>query len=341
MRTAFGKTFAGSAGFLDTATYGLPPQFLTRELRRWLGEWELGRLNAAGHDEAVTRARTAFASLTGTDVDQVAMGGSVSALVGIVAASLRANSRIAVLPREFTSLTFPFAAQGGRGITLHEVPSAEDLCSPGWDVVAVSVVQSADGSVVDLEALRAAHAGTDTLVVLDVTQAAGWMDLHLDWADVVVGAGYKWLLAPRGIAWAAFSERIRSTTVPMAANWYAGTDPWSSVYGLPMRLAESGRSFDASPAWFSALGAGLVMPWLASLDMALISAHTVGLANTLRKHSHMEPSPSPIVSLPEKADHMRMRAAGIRAAQRAGAVRVAFHLYNDESDLDLLISAIT
>ena len=342
MGISFGEMFDGSAGFLDTATYGLPPQFVTRALQRWLRDWDLGALDAVAQDESVTQARSAFASLTGTETDRISMGGSASTLLGPVAASIRPNSSVAVLPQEFTSLTFPFAAQCDRGVRVLEVPSADVLYEPGrWDVVAVSVVQSADGSVVDLQALRDAYAGTDTLIVLDVTQAAGWMELRLDWADVVVGAGYKWLLAPRGIAWAAYSQRVAANMVPLSANWYAGVDPWSSVYGLPLRLATNGRSFDTSPSWFSARGAGLRMPWLASLETSAVAAHAVGLANSLRAHLDIEPTPSPIVSLPGKTDPGRLAAAGIRAAQRAGAVRVAFHLYNDESDLEMLISAIS
>ena len=49
----------------------------------------------------------------------------------------------------------------------------------GHDLVAVSVVQSADGAIVDLDGLR----GDRQAVLLDVTQAAGWLPLRLDWAD--------------------------------------------------------------------------------------------------------------------------------------------------------------
>ena len=35
-----------------------------------------------------------------------------------------------------------------------------------------------------------------------------------------------------------------------------------------------------------------------------------------------------------------LRNAGIRAAVRAGAVRVGFHLYNTEDDLDRLVDAL-
>ena len=72
-----------------------------------------------------------------------------------------------------------------------------------FDLVAVSVVQSADGRLVDLDALRAARA-SGTTVVLDATQSLG-----LAPGRPRVGRrrrlarGYKWLLCPRGVAWLA------------------------------------------------------------------------------------------------------------------------------------------
>jgi selenocysteine lyase/cysteine desulfurase len=160
------------------------------------------------------------------------------------------------------------------------------------------------------------------------------------WADVTVAAVYKWLLAPRGTAWMSLSDRVGRIVTPHAANWYAGEQPWQSIYGLPLRLADSARRFDASPAWFSALGAGLTLPWLASLDGAAIELHAVGLANRARAELGLPQCNSAIVSIPIDAAADKLRAAGIRAAVRAGAVRVGFHLYNTENDLDRLVDAL-
>ena len=49
--------------------------------------------------------------------------------------------------------------------------------------------------------------------------------------------------------------------------------------------------------------------------------------------------PSAIVSIPTPAAE-EIRQAGIRASIRAGAVRVGFHLYNTEDDLDRLLDVL-
>jgi selenocysteine lyase/cysteine desulfurase len=127
---------------------------------------------------------------------------------------------------------------------------------------------------------------------------------------------------------------------PHAANWYAGEAPWQTIYGLPLRLADSARRFDVSPTWFSALGAGLTLPWLASLDGEVVQAHCLGLANRLRVELDLPQQDSAIVSLPIEGAAERLQRAGIRASIRAGAIRVGFHLYNNENDLDRLLDAL-
>lgn len=341
MREAFGAEFAGAEGFLNSPTYGLPPQFLVDALHRCIADWQAGTMDAASFDEPVRLGRAGYAALAGVPVESVTFAGNVSAALGLVASAVPDGSRVAVLKGEFTSTTFPFAAQAARGVTVTELSSDELIGSAAeYDVVSVSLVQSATGAMLDSAALRAAIKGSDTLTVVDVTQAAGWKHLELGWADVTVAGVYKWLLAPRGTAWMSLSDRIASRMTPHAANWYAGEEPWQSIYGLPLRLACDARRFDASPAWFSALGSGLTLPWLASLDRATVESHTVGLANRLRTEIGLPRQDSAIVSLPVADAAERLQRAGIRAAVRAGAVRVGFHLYNTEEDLDRLLDAL-
>lgn len=308
-----------------------------------IADWRTGGTQPADFDPDVATARAAWADLVGFDADDVATGGAVSQLIGLIAACVADGTRVLTVAGEFTSVTFPFAAQAHRGVEITEVAPADLLESirPGVDLVVMSVVQSADGAVVDLDGLRAAAAASGTRVLLDVTQALGWLPLRLGWADYVVGSSYKWLLAPRGAAWLGIRRDLQSAIVPQVANWYAGSDPWAAIYGLPLRLADNARRLDMSPVWFAQRGAAVSLTWLAGLDMAAVREHCVGLADATLTGLGLAPRGSAIIALDVTPDAVtRLAEAGVVAAVRVGRTRISFHLYNTAEDVDLVLGAI-
>ncbi|HEY4419986.1 MAG TPA: aminotransferase [Pseudonocardia sp.] len=338
MRRAFGQQFDVPSGYLNTAGIGIPSAAVADAVEAAIRQWCTGGGRPGAFDEPVEVARAAFGSLVGVDASRVAIGSAVSPLLGLIAASVPDGTRVLVASGEFTSVSWPFAAQAARGVTVTEVELGKlGELAGDHDLVAVSVVQSADGRVVDLDALRAAQAG-GTRVVLDATQALGWFDADLGWADVVVAAAYKWLLTPRGVAWMAVRPGFE--VVPHQAGWYAAADRWGSIYGLPMQLAPDARSLDTSPAWYCHSGAAVALPWLAGLDRAAVHAHCVGLADGFRAALGMEPAGSAIVAVRTPGAMDRLTAAGVVASGRAGAARLAFHLYNTDADRDRALDAL-
>jgi selenocysteine lyase/cysteine desulfurase len=335
VRHAFGTTFDVEGVYLNTPSIGVPPRPVVDAVSATVAAWGRAETSAPGFDGAVATARQAFAQLVGVPETSVTIGSAVSGLLGLVAASLPAGTRVLTAEREFTSVSFPFAAAGHEVV---EVPLAEvPHRAVDADVVAVSVVASADGAVVDLAALRAA-VGPDTLVVLDATQSLGWLPADLAWADAVAAAGYKWLLSPRGAAWMALSDRLAARVAPAQSGWYAGG--WDAIYGLPLRLHGDARRFDLSPVWLAQVGAAAALPWLASLDAAAVRDHAVGLANRVRAGLRMPASGSAIVSVRRDGAADRLAAAGVRAAVRDGAARLGFHLHNTADDADAALAAL-
>jgi selenocysteine lyase/cysteine desulfurase len=335
MRSAFGETFDVPAGYLNTASVGIPPATVADATATAISLWRTGSVQPAEYDKHVAMAREAWARLIGVPHTWVASGASVSQMVSLVAAGLPDGTRVVTVGGEFTSAVFPFAA---RGLPVTEVTHAElPIAARAHDLVAVSVVQSADGTVADLDALR--EAGTP--VLLDATQAVGWLPLRLDWAEWVVGGSYKWLLAPRGAAWLSVRPDMFERTRPIAANWYAGEDPWQAVYGLPLRLAADARRFDLSPVWFSQVGAAAAVPWLAGLDTAAVHDHCVRLADATLAGLGLPPRGSAIVSVDAPDAAARLASAGITSAIRAGRPRLSFHLYNTDEDVEMVLESLS
>jgi selenocysteine lyase/cysteine desulfurase len=339
---ALTSSCAPDPGYLNTASLGVPPVRTVELMRSLLERWQRGQLSPPEFDDHVRRARAAFATLAGIEETSVAIGATVSDLVGVVAASLPDGARVVIAEGEFTSLLFPFLAHADRGVTVDELPLEElpGLSGPA-DLVAVSAVQSSDGRIADLDGIRRAARACGARTLVDTTQACGWLAVDGSAFDYLVCGAYKWLLSPRGTAFLAVRPELLDGLRPSSAGWYAGEDPWTSIYGSPLRLAHDARRLDVSPAWFSWAGAAESMELLVGLDPAAVQAHDVGLANSLRSALGLPASNSAIVTVdvPDAAD--RLARAGIRSAVRAGRVRLSFHVYNDSHDVELAVAALT
>lgn len=285
------------------------------------------------------RSRVMLAELLGVPVGTIALGSTVSELVALLAAALPAGSRVLTATGDFTSLLFPWAVQSARGIETIEVPLSElaDRIDAQTSAVAVSLVQSGNGSMLEVEELLDAAAAHDVLTVVDVTQAAGWLPVNASRFDAVVGAAYKWLMAPRGTAYLYVKEERWPSLLPLHAGWCAGPDPAETYYGLPLRLADTARRFDTSPAWFSWVGAAPALELLLELGIAAIREHNVALARRFSAGIGVDPSDSAIVAV---SGRLRGHSTDVRVSSRGGQLRASFHLYNDEHDVDALVAAL-
>lgn len=153
---------------------------------------------------------------------------------------------------------------------------------------------------------------------------------------------YKWLCCPRGVAFLTVSDRALGELRPVQAGWYAGEDVWSSCYGPTMALAADARRLDVSPAWQAWSGAVPALEHLASLDMDAVWRHATRLGDRLCVGLGLAPQGRAIVTWadPTGTDLARLADAGLVASGRAGRVRVAFHLWNDDADVDAVVSAL-
>lgn len=280
------EAFAGAstAGYLDTATFGLPPDATAAALEQAVEDWRSAR-DWLRWEEDGEACRALFAGLVGARSRDVALLPAVSVAAGLVAASIGAGrgDNVVCYEREFHSALFPWLLLEREGVEVRLRPL--DGLADGVDartrLVAVSTVQSADGRVANLEALR------DT------------------------GAG----------------SRSQTST---------------SYYGPPPSLTPAARRLDTSLPWLLAAGARPSLELLASLGVERIAEHDHGLAWRFCSGLGIPETGSPIVQVQvARADAAveRLSAAGVTCSARAGALRFAFHLYNDEPDVDRALEA--
>ena len=336
------QLWSARPGWLNTASYGLPPQPGWDALQAALADWRTGATSWAGWGEATVAARAGFARLIGVPGADVAVGSQVSQVIAPVATSIPDGARVVVPEIEFTSNLFPWLVHGDR-LKVRTVPADRlaETVAAGCDVVAFSLVQSATGEVSDYAGIVAAARATGAMVVVDASQACGWLPFDGTLADVVAVAGYKWLMGPRGTAFAYLNPAVRDRLRPIAAGWYAGADTHGSYYGPEMRLADDARRFDVSPAWFSWVGAAPAIAVVEQIGVAAIHDHNVALANRFLAGLDRPPGDSAIVTVDAPGAEAKLAAAGVRAAVRAGRVRASFHIYNTDADVALAVEALT
>lgn len=337
------RLWSAQPGWLNTVSYGLPPKPAWDAVQSALSDWRCGLGSWEAWSESTERSRELFARLIGVRADQVAVGATVSELIGLVAATVPDGAHVVAAEGDFTSLLFPWMVHADRGVEVRSVPvgSLADAVDCRTTVVAFSLVQSATGQIADLDAIVHAARAHDALVIVDATQACGWLPVTAAAVDGLACGAYKWLMSPRGSAFLAVSDRLRDRLRPLHAGWYAGEDIHASYYGLPLRLARCARRLDTSPAWFSWVGTAPALEVIEQIGIDPIHAHNVALANRFRAGLGLADGDSAIVSAAIPGAEGKLAAAGIRAAARAGQLRVSFHVYSTEDDVDTALNALT
>jgi selenocysteine lyase/cysteine desulfurase len=328
-------------GYLDTATYGLPSRSTLAAVEEALASWR-GRGSWLGWEQDGEACRELFARIIGAEPGDIAFVAAASVAAGIVAASLPvgADANVVLYERDFDSVLFPWRPLAEKGVELRTLPL--DRLADGVDektaLVAVSLVQSSDGRMPDLPALKA----TGVRLFLDGTQAVGGIPVDLGGVDYLVAHSYKWLLSPRGLCFFYVRADRLDEITPWLAGWKSRSDAFADYYGAP-ELAADAHRLDISIPWFSTGGARASLEMIAGLGPEEIGAHNLALARSFAAELGLPEPASPILRVQvddAEAAVERLKRAGVSCSARSGSIRFAFHLYNDEEDVALALEAL-
>jgi cysteine desulfurase/selenocysteine lyase len=302
------------------------------------------------------------------DSAQVAIVGSASEILGQLPMLLqpRPKSTILAVSSDFPAITRPWlrlAAHKDHTVRFVDDQPTCDLTDTlieaideSTSAVAVSSVQYATGTVVDISRLRQRTARVGARLIVDATQAAGAVRVDAAaWdADAVVASGYKWLGGHGGVALAIMSPRLLEQ-IPPLPGWMGASDPFG-FDATSVSLANDARRYTQSTMSYASM-AGLVVAveQLLSLGEARIEAHARTLAAMLVSNASKigwqpfrkvgDPASSPhIISLGRARESVqaiveRLRSQNIVCGTRGGRIRISLAPYNDESDVNTLIEA--
>ena len=337
--------FAAGRGYLAACTLGLPAD-VTRDARARATS-SAGRPGTAGASEysaALERARGHAATLLGVEPERIATGSQVSVFAALAAASAPAGAEVVCVDGDFSSVVAPFLARGD--LRVRHVPLAElaDAIGPDTWMVVVLARAVGDGRGRRRGIRRRGRTGRRR------TRARRHHAGHRAGCRPPTSRPTSSSATPTsGSARRAARRSPRSRPralaelTPLTAGWYSGTDPWTSCYG-PTCTSPRTRAASTSPPPGTPGPARRRRSGSPPRSTPRRCAPTrSGLANAFRQRLGLGARPTARSSTwpdADGADLAALAAAGITASGRAGRARVAFHVWNDDEDVDLAATAL-
>lgn len=363
----------GQAVYLNQAALGLLGRPAVEAMHRFLDDvGRHGNLHLSDEDEAafLDALRVQAAAMLGTSERQVALVSGASELLGQAPLLLAPpeDGAVVLVGSDFPAVTRPWLLaeeRGGPVVRFVIDAAATDLTDAivaavdeRTAVVAVSSVQYATGSRVDVPRLRAATDAVGARLVIDATQQAGAEAIDAArWnADLIVSSGYKWLGGHGGVAIGAIDESLLDRAPPFPG-WMGAPDPFS-FDATRLLVADGGRRYTQSTmSYVSVAGLTAAMTQLSACGAAAISAHASALARGLVDGLRaLGWRPFRELDAPGASHHLislgndgglpagtmsHLSAAGIVCGSRGGRIRVSLAPYNDGSDIGALIAAFS
>ncbi len=342
--------------YANTAAFGL----LHEDLLEWRQDHDMDYLIGGGAMKMesmglISDARNSVGEFFGCDRKRVALLPNFSLGVNMLAEGLDKSHHILLLKDDYPSLNWPFER---RGFTISYVAADENLeeniskkiKAGGISVLALSLVQWLTGIQIDLEWLKGLKKSyPDLIIIADGTQFCGATEFCFkdSGIDILGASGYKWLLAGSGNGFMLFDEGISGRISVKNIGFNSANTDLSARDGI--RFAKYFEPGHLDSLCFGSLHFALEM--LRKTGMDRIDAHNRNLGklakarfeelgllagSVIRRKHH-----STIFNITgdEKLlNHLKTNK--VACSQRGGGIRLGFHVYNTENDVDRIVDIL-
>ena len=312
--------------------------------------------------------RDRFARLLNATTDEIAVTTSVSAGVSSLLSGLKLppdRNKIVMSDFEFPTIGQNVHAQELVGAKVQHVPASADVTIPlegiadaideETGLVAITHVCFRNGSTTDVkEVVRMAHE-VGALVLLDSFQAVGAIPIDVRELDVdfVVGGTLKYLLGSAGLAFLYCRADLLPEIVPTQTGWFADKDIFEmDIYDYSP--SDTARKFESGTPPVPNIYAGIAgMDLMDEIGIAATEQHVRRLTDLLidgldRIGAKMVTPRDPAKRGPMIAvattDDLGLAAAleeeGILTAPRDGNLRLSWHCYNSQEDVEAVVAGI-
>ncbi len=317
------------------------------------------------------KARSLFAQLINAEAKDIAIVPSASYGLAIAAKNIKiaAGQKILVLDEQFPSNIYcwqELAKQTGAEIVTVKTPSDHNWTPVVLDAIDDTVTVAAlphchwtDGALLDLEKISMKLKSHGAKLVLDITQSIGALPIDVNRVkpDFLVAACYKWMLGPYSLGFVYAAPEFQKGE-PIEHNWinragsenFAGLVDYQSNYQPGAKRFDMGQraNFSLMPMAIAALEQ--LLAWGCSNIQQTLCEMTDGIANSCKELGftplprqfraghflglrHSEGLPKDLLE--------RLMAKDIYISVRGASLRVTPHLFNNDTDAERLISALS
>jgi selenocysteine lyase/cysteine desulfurase len=324
---------------------------------------------AARFDAEIERARGSAAALLGVAPDEIAFVKNTTHGLGLVAAGLdwRAGDRIVSCDLEYPSNVYPWWGLRERGVETVLLPGLEGrlplerieaaLRDPAVRLVALSSVEFGSGFRNDLAAIGGLCRDRGALFCVDAIQSLGCLPIEpAAWGIHFLAAdGHKWLCSVEGCGVFYCARPLLQSLRPAFLGWRSVASNLDFDRYQTELHPSAVRFEEGTPNTPGAFALGAAIDLVLELGIEAIAARVLALTDQLvdglRARGARVLSPrgageaSGIVSFtwrdePPARTAARLRQQRIFTVARRGGVRASPHFYNDEDELDALLSSL-
>ncbi len=327
------------------------------------------RIGPADFFDDLERLRTLFAQLIHGDPDGVAVVPAASYALSTAAANVSASAgdRIVILADQYPSNVYPWrdlAQRSGATVVAVGRPTDGDWTAAVVEsidertaVVAVPNCHFMTGALIDIQMVGKAARAAGATFVVDATQSLGVLPLQVDdiGADMVVAAGYKWLLGPYSLGYAWTAPHCRDWR-PLEQHWAGreGSEDFANLTSYTDAFRPGARRFDGGEASnfvlvpMAVAALETVVEWSVERVAATVEPLTAAVvdgAAALGLSVHAKPHASHIVGLRLPAGSpgavvQSLAAANVHVSVRGESLRVSPYVFNTDDDVARLLEAL-
>ncbi len=365
-------TLPDNVAYLNWASQGIIPNASLEALSSILDLRGRTDIDIVAHEfDATDSARELAASLIGASSEQICLTTNTSVGINIAAQAIpfEPGDEVLLLDTEFPANVAPWHNLEKRGIQVRTIEAMDQVISPELieaqigprtKALSISFVQFHDGYRHDLASIGSICRDKGVYWVIDAMQGLGVCPFSVKEIDVdfVACGGAKWLVSPYGTGFCYISPRMlqRIDWLPghgWLAYEYLGND-FSRILDVERKLFADARRFEVGTlpyhdfAAFNCsvgllLDAGIdaIYSHVSRLDerlvMGLKSIPDIKIVSCLETSTR-----SGILSFasPDNVGlHDFLKGKGVFTSHREGAIRVSIHGFNNESDIDRLLTA--